>query len=170
MFFDSIYYIFSFIALVSVLIAVKGSSSHYYRLAVTGCFILLLPLGYQSISLLMGTPKPIILEWYRSTVSSAQILGVRLKENEGIYLWMLVPDVEEPMSYKLPWSTKLAKQLQEAIETAKRTRRELRMKMPFETSMEDRKDSPFYSPPWPKLPDKTLPKKLIEENHPNWNI
>ena len=79
-----------------------------------------------------------------------------MKENEAIYLWLQLPEVEEPRSYELPWSEETAKQLHKAQQDAEQTGTEVKMKKPFEKTM-DTEDPVFYAAPQapPPMKDST---------------
>ena len=79
-----------------------------------------------------------------------------MKEDVGIFLWLQLPDVAEPRSYKLPWSTEAAKQLHKAQQDAESKGTEVKMKKPFEKNIDNR-DAIFYASPQPAPPAKEAP-------------
>ncbi len=115
--------------------------------------ILFLPLAYAGFADLLSKPKPVNLEWAHRNVPEATVLAAQLKEGKGIFLWLKIDEVEEPRSYVLPWDRKLAEQLQEGMREAEANQNGLRMKMPFEQSLENREPK-FYAVPQPALPPK----------------
>lgn len=117
---------------------------------------LLLPTSYISLVELLSRPKPIALEWTRSDLSEAVVLGANLREGESIYLWLRVDGVEEPRSYVLPWDQKLAKQLHGAQREADAKRTAVHVRHPFENRQGDRRPV-FYAVPQPPRPPKTNP-------------
>jgi hypothetical protein len=52
-----------------------------------------------------------VLEAFRTSTQDAKIIGSYLKENDGVYLWLQLPGLDEPRYYKLPWDEKVAKAL-----------------------------------------------------------
>jgi hypothetical protein len=126
-------------------LAVKG--------AALGATLLLLPLAYASLVELLSRPKPVDLEWWLSNAEEATVLGAQLQENRGIHLWLQLPDVPEPRAYVLPWNRATAEHLQQAQREAQAQGGDVRMRMPFEPSLEDREPK-FYAPPQPALPPK----------------
>lgn len=76
-------------------------------------FFLLAGVVYAGSVDLMGTPKPIRLEW--RTPDRPTVIAARMREGEAIYVWLQAPDAREPRSYILPWSTRTAQQLQDAL-------------------------------------------------------
>ncbi len=131
------------------------------RLAVKGTAlatgVLLLPLSYASLVDLLSRPKPIDLEWWQSQGQEATVLGSQLKEDQGIYLWLQLPEVAEPRSYVLPWSRAAAEQLQAAERAAAQQQGggSVRMRLPFEPSLDDREPL-FYARPQPAPPPKDM--------------
>jgi hypothetical protein len=74
-------------------------------------------------------------------------------EDEAIYLWLQLDGVKEPRAYELPWDRRTAEQLQTAARAAAERQVALRMRLPFEQSLDDR-DPRFYALPQPGLPPK----------------
>jgi hypothetical protein len=114
---------------------------------------LFLPLAYASLVDLLSRPKPVDLEWWQAGAEEATVLGSVLQENQGIHLWLQLPDVAEPRAYVLPWNRDTAERLQEAQREAQQQDGEVRMRLPFEPSLEDREPM-FYAQPQPALPPK----------------
>jgi hypothetical protein len=123
-------------------------------LAATALF---LPLAYASLVELLSKPKPVDLEWWLSDAADAEVLAARQVENQGIYLWLQLPDIAEPRAYVLPWDRASAEQLQQALREAEQQGSGVQMRSPFEPSLDDREPK-FYALPQPALP----PKDLIE--------
>jgi hypothetical protein len=131
------------------------------RLAIKGAalatLMLFLPLAYASLIELLSKPKPVDLEWWLSSAAEAEVVAARQVENQGIYLWLQLPDVAEPRAYVLPWDRASAEQLQRALREAEQKGSGVQMRLPFEPSLDDREPK-FYALPQPALP----PKDLIE--------
>jgi len=127
------------------------------RLAIKGMAlattVLFLPLAYASLLDLLSRPKPIDLEWWLSHAEEATVLGSQLQEDQSIHLWLQLPDVAEPRAYVLPWNRDTAERLQQAQREAQQQGGDVRMRMPFEPSLDDREPQ-FYAPPQPALPPK----------------
>lgn len=119
-------------------------------IAVAACF---LPAIYVGFLHLMSMPKPIKLEWWHARADEATILASTMREDEGIYLWLQLDEALEPRSYVLPWSRDLAEQLQAAQREAERLESDVRMRLPFEPSL-DPDEPKFYATPQPALPSK----------------
>jgi len=67
-----------------------------------------------------------------------------------------LPEVAEPRSYKLPWSTEVAKQLHKAQQDAESKGTEVKMKKPFEKNL-DTREAIFYASPQSAPPAKSAP-------------
>jgi hypothetical protein len=129
------------------------------RLALKGAAlataVLFLPLAYASLVELLSKPKPVDLEWVLSGTTEAEVVASRLVENQGIYVWLQLPDVFEPRAYVLPWDRTSAEQLQQAMREAEQNGSGVQMRLPFEPSLENREPK-FYALPQPALPPKDL--------------
>jgi len=125
----------------------------WIRLTALVVAVLLLPLSYAAFAQLLSRPKPISLEWWFRQADEATVLGSSIQEGEGIYLWLQFSTLDEPRAYMLPWDRKLAEQLQAALRESEENGGQLRMRGPFEPSLDDR-DPKFYALPQPALPPK----------------
>jgi hypothetical protein len=114
---------------------------------------LFLPLAYASLVDLLSRPKPVGLEWWQSGAAEATVLGSLLQENQSIHLWLQLPGLAEPRAYVLPWNRETAERLQEARREAEQQGGDVRMRMPFEPSL-DNLEPRFYAQPQPALPPK----------------
>jgi hypothetical protein len=94
------------------------------------------------------------------------VLGSSIRENEGIYLWLQLDGAAEPRAYILPWNRDLAEQLQATLREAEQRQGDVRMRLPFEPSLDDREPK-FYAMPQPALPpkDPTHPPAQLYERH-----
>jgi hypothetical protein len=118
--------------------------------------LLFIPVAYGGLINLLSRPKPVSLEWWLAESGEATVLGSSLREDDGIYLWLQLPEVSEPRSYVLPWDRKIAEQLQAAQREAAETQGGLKMRLPFEPSLDDREPK-FYAMPQPAPPEKEAP-------------
>jgi len=124
------------------------------RAIIAGFFAVILCALFFGYSDMLGRPKSTRLELVRRSMQDAKVIGSYLKENDGVYLWLKLPGMDEPRYYKLPWDEKVAKALQGAIaENERQHGGGVGVGLPFERSW-DRKDPKFYALPQPKLPDK----------------
>lgn len=130
------------------------AGSRKRRVIIAGSFAVILGILFFGYSDMLGRPKSARLEVFRTSMQDAKVIGSYLKENDGVYLWLLLPGVDEPRYYKLPWDEKMAKALQDAISENEREHGSgVGMGLPFERSW-DREEPKFYALPQPKLPDK----------------
>jgi hypothetical protein len=116
---------------------------------------LFLPLAYASLVELLSKPKPVDLEWWQTDAAEAEVVASRMIEEEGIYLWLQLPDLHEPRAYVLPWDRASAEQLQQALREAEQRGSGVQMRLPFEPSL-DPLEPKFYALPQPALPPKDL--------------
>ncbi|HEY3641223.1 MAG TPA: hypothetical protein VGL31_09015 [Xanthobacteraceae bacterium] len=130
------------------------AGSHVRRAIIAGFFAVILGALFFGYSDMLGRPKSTRLEVFRTNMQDAKIIGSYLKENDGVYLWLQLPGLDEPRYYKLPWDEKVAKALERAIaENERQHGGGIAMGLPFERGW-DREDPKFYALPQPKLPDK----------------
>jgi len=115
-----------------------------------------LPMTYFSLSEMLGRPKPVATEWLRGALAEATVLGSQMQEDKAIYLWLALEGIDEPRAYALPWSEKLARQLHGARRSAEASGTRVKMRLPFENSL-DRRDRVFYAAPRSPPPEKQTP-------------
>jgi hypothetical protein len=151
-------YLFATVAVVLGLttsISIWAPRSLWLKLTALGAAAMFLPVAYLSLAHLLSLPKPVALEWWLANARSATVLGSTLREDEAIYVWLQLDDVAEPRAYALPWSRDLAEQLQTAQREAEQSQSGVRMRLPFEPSLDDREPK-FYALPQPPLPPKDM--------------
>ncbi len=120
------------------------------------CATALLPVCYLGLNDILSRPKPVMLETIHKDVSEASVLGSVMREGEAIYIWLQIPNVDEPRAYQLPWSEETAKQLHKAQQDAEQTGTQVKMKKPFEKTV-DNQEPVFHAPPPPAPPEKQAP-------------
>jgi hypothetical protein len=120
-------------------------------------FLVTLTAGYVVLTDLLSRPKPIEMFWNAPKSERAYVLGFWWEENEGIYLFLLVPEFDEPRYYKYPWSIKMAEKLQAADRMSREIGRSgFIIDLPFEFSL-SKGDNPIYAEPQPSPPPKAIP-------------
>lgn len=134
-------------------IAVWAPRSLWLKLSALALSALMMATAYTGLVHLLGRPKPANLEWALATVPDATVLGATMRENEVIYLWLKFEDHPEPQAYALPWNLEKAKELQKAMRQAQGSGTKVRIRKPFERSL-DRNEPMFYAEPQPALPPK----------------
>jgi hypothetical protein len=98
------------------------------------------------------------LETAHKELEEVAVISSLMREDEGIYLWLQIPEVTEPRSYKLPWSEEAAKQLHKAQQSAEANGTEVQMKKPFTKTL-DTEEPVFYAAPQAALPPKQPPEE-----------
>ncbi len=140
-------------------IAIWAPRSVKLKMAALVCAALFLPVGYTALNDILSRPKPMNLETAHKDLQEVGVISALMREDEGIYLWLQLPEIEEPRSYKLPWSEEAAKQLHKAQQSAEANGTEVQMKKPFETTV-DTQDPVFYAAPQAALPPKQPPEEM----------
>ena len=161
---DSLPYVFAvFVLLAAALAALSVWSRRRLWIKLMGVLaaVLFIPVAYASMIGLLSRPKPVDLEWAQTRLPEATVLGATIEQGRGIYLWLKLDDVVEPRAYVLPWDMALAQQLQNAMREAEENGTGLRMRLPFENSL-DMREPKFYALPQPALP----PKDVVPETAP----
>ena len=167
-------YMFALVAILAgavASIAVWAPRRLWIKAFALGATMLFIPAAYASIMQLLSMPKPATFEWWHGQAGEATVLGSSMQEEEGIYLWLQLPDVPEPRAYVLPWSRELAEQLQTAQREAEENRSGVQMRLPFEPSLDDREQK-FYALPQPALPPKDFndPPAEVYEGGPKQDV
>lgn len=153
----AIYVCGSVSAIVLAAIAVIAPRRLLVRAGAVAAAALLLASGYFSLADLLSRPKPVRLAWAERGTEEATLLGSSYEEGEAIYLWLKLPEVDEPRAYRLPWDPAQA----EALEQARRKANEkgnagvVRVRQPFGPALEELREEPmFYAPAQPAPPPK----------------
>ncbi len=167
-------YMFALVAILAgavASIAVWAPRRLWIKAFALGATMLFIPAAYASMMQLLSMPKPATFEWWHGQAGEATVLGSSMQEEEGIYLWLQLPDVPEPRAYVLPWSRELAEQLQTAQREAEENRSGVQMRLPFEPSLDDREQK-FYALPQPALPPKDFndPPPEVYERVPQHDV
>lgn len=163
------YAVFMVLSAALSLVAVWSRRRLVFRAGSVALLALTAVVAYGAFNDLLSRPKPAALEFSRAAIDEAEVLGAALREGQGIYLWLRLPDIVEPRYYVLPWRLRLAEELQQAMREAERNRSSLIMRLPFEGGLEEREAPRFYAVPQIKLPDK--PTGIYEDyTHPSLRI
>jgi hypothetical protein len=143
--------------LAGLLTTISIGSRHrlWIRAGAIAAAALFLPLAYAGYASLLSKPKPVALEWWLDGADEATVLSSSIQEEIGIFLWLQLAEVAEPRAYVLPWSRDLAEQLQAAAREAEQQDGRLKMRLPFEPSL-DELEPKFYALPQPAPPPKDL--------------
>ncbi len=151
-----LFHLFAVSAALAIVLAGICIWSHrklFAKLSAVLAAALFIPTIYLSYADLMSRPKPMSLEWWHQDASEATVVGSRLREGDAIYLWIELPDTDEPRAYRLPWQHELAKQLYGAEREAQANGTKVQMRLPFEDRPDDQEPL-FYAQPQPPMPPK----------------
>ncbi len=148
-------YISLSLALLLIVLSSLFGEFKFRRLILISMFAVSLVAGYVVLADLLSRPKPIEMFWNAPKTEKAYVLGYWWKENEGIYLFLKVPEFDEPRYYKFPWSVTMAERLQDAGKEADlRGKKGFFMVKPFDGNSLDDRSILFYPDPQPALPEK----------------
>ena len=116
----------------------------------------LMPAAYLGLGELLSRPKPISLEWAQHGIAEATLLASRLDEDKAIYVWLEFDGVPMPRAYAMPWSQQRAQELQDAQRAAEKNGSTVRVRQPFEQSLDESRQR-FFEAPQPRSVPKTIP-------------
>jgi len=153
---NELFILFAASSALAVLLAFIGIWSHRKLIAKVSALVataLFIPTVYLSYADLLSRPKPASLEWWHRDAVEATVVGSQLREGEAIFLWIELPETNEPRAYRLPWHQELAKQLYGAQRDAETRGTKVKMRRPFDDQTEQLEPM-FYAPPQPPLPPK----------------
>jgi hypothetical protein len=149
-------YLFAIVvALAAVLagFAIAGPRRFWLRAMAVVVAALFMPAAYLSQSALLSRPKPTEIEWVQRSAPEATVLGSSFIEGKAIFVWLQLPDQEEPRAYVIVWSQRLAEQLSQARQEGEERGEPVRMRKPFEADR-DESEPTFFAEPQHALPEK----------------
>tara|TARA_Y100000310_G_scaffold290467_1_gene317682 strand:- start:244 stop:714 length:471 start_codon:yes stop_codon:yes gene_type:complete len=118
-------------------------------------FAVCLAIIYGFSTEILSYPKPVEMEFLHRSSENAEILAFSLKEGEGIYLWLELPNVSIPRYYSLPWDMETAQRLKsKAGETGPGDI--LTFIDPFKGNETIESESPFQNRPQEPYPPKIV--------------
>ena len=123
---------------------------------------------YAAMLDLLSRPKPAGFEWWLSRAAEATVIGSTVDESRAIYVWLQLDGVAEPRAYALPWDRRVAEQLQSAARAAAERQSAVRMRLPFESTLDGREPR-FYALPQPALPPKDVARPPVQVVPPGTN-
>lgn len=146
----------------------------WYRWGYILCGIALAIGFYPAQVNLLSRPRNVSEEWFNRHAKEALVTGVYVDEGVALYLYLILPGVHEPRSYKMPWneSTRgLAESLQDALESAEGQEGGVVIPSPFEEpSLEREKPLTAHPRPQQKRPDKLEPRPPMEFRGASYTI
>lgn len=143
-------------------VAIGSRRALWLKAGALGLTGLLLAVAYAGLADLLSKPKPVRLEWLEREAESATVLAAALRENRGIYLWLQLSGTGEPRAYILPWSTKTADELMDALRESEGTSGSVEVRRPFD--LDYPLDAPRFYVTLRPLPTK----KLIHSRIPTY--
>ena len=148
------------ILLILAFYALTTASSFFNRIIITMLLIVGLGISFISFNHLLSLPKPVSMEWLYKNIKTVVIIGAKIDNEKAIYLWLDIPDTEEPRYYIFNWSEKLARQLKKALDkqAGSQTTGQIIMKNPFsnrDSSFERTESDIQFVPIDTQLPEKS---------------
>lgn len=113
---------------------------------------------------LLSRPRSATEEWFHQNAKEALVTGVYVHEGVALYLYLVLPDLTEPRSYKFPWNDEtreLAQSIQGALESEEGQNGVI-IPYPFQPSEEREKPLTAHPLPQPKPPTKRQPEPPME--------
>jgi len=134
------------------------------RLAAVATFILLGGAVHAGAVDLLGSPKPLRLEW--RGLDKATVLAASMHEGEAVYVWVKTASAPAPRAYVLPWDTRMAQQLQDAVQKRESSGAPVRMTVSPESG--GNKGNPKFHPEprKPRAAKGTEGGRAAEFRHP----
>ncbi|MEO1089599.1 MAG: hypothetical protein AAFX81_03120 [Pseudomonadota bacterium] len=123
---------------------------------VLGLTVFWFALAYGALTELLSRPKPVGFEFAQAAMTEADVLAGDVIEDEAIFVWLKFEGVSEPRAYSMPFDREAAEQLRQALAEGERSGVGVRMRLPFEGSLDDGEPR-FYALPQPRLPRKPTP-------------
>ncbi len=107
------------LAAIPAWVAVSSAGSLQRKIAALVALTLLIPVGYVTVSELLGRPKPAASAFLEDFRDYHAVIAWDIHEDQAIYLWLEMPDGREPRVFAFPYDTATVSRLQDAGETAK---------------------------------------------------
>lgn len=135
-----------------------------YRWGAILCGVAIIGGSYPLMVNLLSRPRDVTEEWFNRNAKEALITGVYIQEGTALYLYLKLPGVGEPRSYRFPWSDntrKLAQSVQEALDSEE-GEGGVTLDSPFQPSEEREKPLTAHPKPQSKPPIKKAPRTPLE--------
>lgn len=132
----------------------RRETAYRWILILLGCGVIVV--SYPTFVGLLSRPRTVDEEWYHRHVKEARVAGVFVDEGVALYLYLVLPGMNEPRSYKYPWNDenrKLAESLQDAL-GSEEGKAGVIVPLPFEPSLEREKPLTAHPIPQPAVPEK----------------
>lgn len=147
------YLSYAVIALVVFLTAIIGpnTKSRWRYPVIAVFFVAFLGISYVSLGELLGRPKPVpMMAWSTPDVKEARVLGMFMKQGHSINLLLMYDGLQVPRYYQYPWDKDMAQKLRRGQQAQRLGEiKDLKLRLPFQFSHEDRKFPEVHEVPWP---------------------
>lgn len=156
--------------LVFCLLTAWARRGKFMRWSIIALGVALASGSYPVMVSLLSRPKDVTEEWYYQNAKEALVSGVYVDEGVALYLYLILPELAEPRSYKFPWNDetrKLAQDLQKALEEAQGGG--VMIPYPFQPSLEREKPLTASPVPQPALPPKKQPTPPMHYRSAEWD-
>lgn len=153
------------VALLLGWIAIWSQKGRVVRWAAVLLTVLLVGGSYPAYVELLSRPKDVSEEWYLKNVPTATITGVYIREGIALYLYLMLPGIDEPRSYEFPWSDEtreLADSIVKALEEAEGGGVEIENPFNFQPSLERERSKTVHPLPHERLPSKPQPEAPLQ--------
>lgn len=122
--------------------------NRFLRWGILGLVLTVVPLTYIASIELLGHCKPVKREFFKNP-DKVVVLGKKIVQDVGIYLFLDHKEWSEPYCYFLDWQEgeKLVKELQERGDEARRKGKYLQLKTPFKGNLQP---TDVWQPPPPE--------------------
>lgn len=160
-----VYFVLLALLIVALCAVVAWSrKERLYRWGAILCGVAILAGTYPASVNLLSRPRDVSEEWFNRNAKEALVTGVYIQEGTALYLYLKLPDVDEPRSYRFPWSEetrKLAQSVQEALESEE-GQAGVFIPNPFQPSLERERPLTAHPKPHERPPQKRQPKAPLE--------
>lgn len=141
-------------------LAVVGQTRAMWRAVALFAFVAFVPIVLAAMVDLTGRLRPSTLEWLQRDAPEADVLAADVVPDKAIRLWLRLEPGGEPLAYALPWDQQTAQQLQDALREGEGSGTGVKMRNPFEPTLDPREPR-FWAMPQPALPPKQAPESDV---------
>lgn len=109
--------------------------------------IVQIALFYVATADLLGRPKPVSVELLSGRLDRSEVLAHHLRQGKAIFVWLRPEIGDDPISYRLPWSERTARDLHKATQQAEEGGGTVQLTMPVDGGTEGGEPSVGWTPP-----------------------
>jgi len=117
--YQGLFTLLAFGVLTLCLVAAWSRRNKWFRWGFVLLSVAVLLGSYPTVTSLLSRPKPVSEEWFYKNAKKALVVGMHVVDGQALYLYLVLPGLTEPRSYKFPWNDetrKLTKELMERME------------------------------------------------------